>query len=436
MKASAPMIDRILNRARKLTARFAKDASGATAIFFSFGTVVVMGSIAFGVDAANWYQTDRRLQTGADLSAMAAASDQTLQSAFEYAGQDISTIVRHELDRNEVNVGRLTSMTVNSPPSSGAFSGDNAAVEVVLTQDVEIFFAGMFVNATPQAEARAVARTMASGNYCILTLHPTQRGAVTFTGSSTAFLGCGIASNSNAADSVTASGSSTVETTIVTAVGGIADSGNILTPVTFQEYANPTVDPYEDLTVPAAAPCDYNNVSASGTTTLDPGVYCGSLRMNGDVTLNPGTYVIDGGDWIVNSGARVWGEDVTFIFADSSDPTQTGRPRFNGSATIDLSASTSGDYAGILFLQDPRADSTVGSNSDTWMVNGNSSSSFKGVFYVPSTEVQMSGSAAFERGCIHIVSGAVTFTGDFVVDQDCDDPNMREISNISVTLVE
>ncbi len=416
--------------------KFSHDTAGATAILFSFSTVVLTGSIAFGVDAANWYQTDRRLQTASDMAALAAASDQRLQNVFEYGGETLLDIANNELVRNGVEPTRLSSVVVNSPPASGAFSSDPNAVEIITTQDVQIFFAGAFVNGTPQAGARAVARSFMSGNYCILTLHPSQRGAVTFTGSSSSFLGCGIASNSTASDSVLASGGSTVQTTIVTAVGGISDNGNIQTPVNLQPYSNPIVDPYSDLAVPPPAPCDYSNVSASGNATLSPGVYCGNLRVNGNVTFDPGTYVLDGGDFVINAGADVFGEDVTFIFTNSTNISNIGRPRFNGTATIDFDASSSGDYAGILFFQDPAAPDTVGSNVATWLLNGTASSSFEGVIYAPKTEVNLSGNASFANGCIHVVAGAVTINGNFTVNQQCTDPNLRDIESIVVTLVE
>jgi len=416
--------------------RFTRDAAGATAVLFSLGTVVVMGSIAFGVDAANWYQTDRRLQTGTDLAAIAAASSKTLNTVFEYQGESLTEVATGELRRDGVNTTMLTNLEVNSPPTSGAYVGDNNAVEVITTQDVQIFFAGLFVETTPQAQARAVARTSWTGNYCILTLDPDASGAVTFSGSASAFLGCGIASNSNAANSVYAGGASTVQTTVVNAVGGIDDNGSIITPVSMQEYANPIANPYADLVVPAAAPCDYHNVSASGTVTLSPGVYCGDLRVNGNVTFSPGTYVLDGADFVINSGADAYGDDVTFIFTNSPNATNVGRTRFNGNASIDFTASSSGTYAGILFMQDPNTPNSVGNNSQTWIVNGNSSSSFSGVIYVPSNEVELSGSASFSNGCIQVVSGAVTISGNFDVTQQCNDPNQRSIESLTVTLVE
>jgi len=427
-----PQLKSLLSFARK----FSRDAKGATAILFSFSTVVVVGSIAFGVDAANWYQTDRRLQTGADLAAVAAASDQALAFEFEYPVRDLETIVREELERDGVKVANLDALAVNSPPASGPFAGNTSAVEVIVSQDVDIFFAGMFVEDTPSAAARAVALASFEGNYCILTLDENQPGAVTFSGSSSSFLGCGIASNSTDDQSVLASGSSVVQTTIVTAVGGIDDSGNIQTPVHLQEYSNPISNPYEDVVAPPMAPCDYNNVRVSGTETLQPGVYCGDLRINGDATFAPGTYVLDGADFIINAGATAFGDEVTFVFTDQPSLNNVGQTRFNGTSTINFTAADRGDYAGLLFIRDPDAPDVVGSHAGTWQINGNANSSFEGVFYVPRAELELTGNALFNNGCIQIVSGAVTINGNFSVTQQCNDPNLRAIQTVGVTLVE
>jgi Flp pilus assembly protein TadG len=421
------------------TGKFARDTAGATAILFSLGTVVVMGSIAFGIDAANWFQTDRRLQTGTDLAAIAAASNQTLENYYDYAGNTLTSIATAELQRDGVDTSRLQVLEVNSPPSSGAYTGDNNAVEVITAQDVQIFFAGLFVNTTPQAHARAVARTMWVGNYCILTLDPTANGAVTFEGTASALLGCGIASNSTASDSIFATGSSVVQTTVVTAVGGISDGGNIDSDITPQPYSNPIQDPYAGLVAPAPAPCDHSGtytVTPTQTVTLSPGVYCGNLELKGDVTFNPGTYVLDGADMVIASQANVYGDGVTFIFTDSSASATSGVLDIAGGASVDLTAASTGTYAGILFMQDPDMVSTVGSGTGEWIVNGDSSSNFEGVIYVPKSDIELAGNAAFNNGCIQVVSGTVTISGTFNVTQQCSDPNQKPIETLAVTLVE
>ena len=75
-------------------ARFAREDKGATAVLFSVLSMVLAGSIAFGIDAASWYQTDRKLQTAADMAAMAAAADVALQSAAGYSGDTAETVAQ------------------------------------------------------------------------------------------------------------------------------------------------------------------------------------------------------------------------------------------------------------------------------------------------------------------------------------------------------
>ena len=51
-----------------------------------------------------------------------------------------------------------------------------------------------------------------------------------------------------------------------------------------------------------------------GTVRLNPGVYCGGLKITAGakVTLSEGTYVVDGGKLAVDKGASVEGEYVGF----------------------------------------------------------------------------------------------------------------------------
>lgn len=430
----------LLSLAKKFHA-FVRNDSGATAMLFSLTSTFLAGSIAFGLDAANWYRTDSRLQEAVDMATLAAAGDRALQGAASYDGETLNTIVRNELTRNGVPDSILATLQVNNPPTSGDFTGDMTAVEVIATQQIDMFLAGLFFNGTPTAEARAVARTYADGNFCILTLHPNLSQAVSFEGSSAAFLGCGIASNSTANDSISAAGSSYVSTTVVSAVGGIDDGGNIESVAAFRPYSNPVTNPYADLEVnddATAGGCEFNNVRARDGDILEPGVYCGDLTVhsNSAVTLQPGTYYLDGGDLTVNANADVYGEDVTIIFTNSDDPGDPGEPTINGSARMDLSAAESGYFEGILFMRDPRGDEVSDSSSYRWQVNGNSSSHYFGVIYAPGVEVYMSGNATLDDGCVQVVSGAVTFTGNFEIEQECDDPSLSRIGAITVTLVE
>ncbi|GLH80164.1 hypothetical protein SSBR45G_50730 [Bradyrhizobium sp. SSBR45G] len=119
-------------------------------------------------------------------------------------------------------------------------------------------------------------------------------------------------------------------------------------------------------------------IKNGGTASLDPGVYCGGVTLNGTgtLTLNPGLYVIKGSPFIFNSGWTVNGTGVTFYFADSG-----GSITFNGNVTANLSAPTTGTYANIL-MYEPNGLSTT-----NLPINGTSGSSYTGLIYLPSRNV-------------------------------------------------
>jgi len=174
-------------------------------------------------------------------------------------------------------------------------------------------------------------------------------------------------------------------------------------------YLNPP--PY----APPPAGCDHVAlVEVTTDTTLDPGVYCGGIRIykNANVVFNPGTYIVDGrGLEIVGSGI-VTGDEVTFYFP----PTLTGIPgqgqqpdqsvHFAGSGNITLSAPTSGDYEDILFYQDANAPSDI-----VALFNGGADMELNGVLYFPNNPLRFAGNGD-PGGATSIVARTVYITGN------------------------
>jgi hypothetical protein len=97
-------------------------------------------------------------------------------------------------------------------------------------------------------------------------------------------------------------------------------------------------------------------------------------------SLNPGLYVLQNGSMILNSGWAVNGTGVTFYFADQNSYIQ-----FNSNVTANLSAPTTGTYANILMFE------PTGLGYTQLAIDGTSSSSFTGLFYLPSREVTFNG---------------------------------------------
>jgi hypothetical protein len=112
-------------------------------------------------------------------------------------------------------------------------------------------------------------------------------------------------------------------------------------------------DPLASRTPPQVGPCNFNSkVVNGGTEALQPGVYCGGLKVtNGSqVTLSQGEYIIDGAPLVVDGGSSLTGDYVGFYFRGS-----VATLKFASDTTINLSAPKLGPLAGILFFEDRSA---------------------------------------------------------------------------------
>jgi len=119
---------------------------------------------------------------------------------------------------------------------------------------------------------------------------------------------------------------------------------------------------------------------------------------------------------------------VVLIFTNSGSApagTDFGRFKANGTSMVELSAPSSGTYAGVLMYQDRRA---TPSNSTTFFVAGNSgtdnqakavSSYIKGSIYTPGTYTTMTGNSSLDTDCMQLVAERVTFTGNTTIENTC-----------------
>ncbi|MEM6616433.1 MAG: hypothetical protein AAF619_07885, partial [Pseudomonadota bacterium] len=95
----------------------------------------------------------------------------------------------------------------------------------------------------------------------------------------------------------------------------------------------------------------------SGTHFLRPGVYCGGIRVQGTAKLHleAGLYTIKDSPFAAVGESGVTGEDVTLYFFG-----RDSRLNLRGNAEINLAAPRTGDYAGILMMQQRMCRSTDG----------------------------------------------------------------------------
>ncbi|WP_299970820.1 pilus assembly protein TadG-related protein [uncultured Roseobacter sp.] len=423
------VLERVAARVSRLVstaARVHRNERGNIAILGALTLPVVAGGLALGAETGYWYFEERKLQSAADLSAHAggvALRGGGGQAVLEASALDIA--LSSGFDQT------LGNLTLNSPPVTGGFAGDNDAVEVTLDRQQRRFFSRLFIAAPFEIGVRAVAQVTGGSRACLLALSPNASGAVTVSGSSEVrFSGCDIAANSNANNSFLMSGGAAVVTTgCVHTVGGVSATGNLtLTDcATPNEQAPVTADPYAGVAEPSVAgTCQPSNTVGKNnqTTTVSPienhpsGVksmrFCGGLSLRGTVDLDPGLYIVDGGDFELRATTVARGTGVTFLLVNGA------RAVINGSATLNLAAPTTGPLSGII-LMGSRADSGV-----SHQINGNAASRFDGAVYAPNSNVDYSGNFGGSGGCTQIVVNTITFTGNSELAVDCQAAGTRD----------
>ena len=375
---------------------------------------VAIGFAALGVETATWYTERASLQNAADAAALAGALE--LRRGSSTAAINAAAI--QEARRNG-HIATDYADIINTPPTSGAYTKAQA-VEAILARPVKLLFAAYFIEGLHKIQARAVAVVNDAGEACILALDPAASNAVQFTGNTSVLVkNCVIAANSKASDAVTVSGSATVEVDCINTVGGVsADDGLTLTQCKKAITGGAvTPDPLANLAMPTTpGSCTQTNFKVTGNagnaTTVSPGRYCGGMSLqSGVITMQSGTYIMDGGDFEIRANATVTGNGVTIVLlnAASNDPKVT----INGGATITLSAPTSGTYAGVLFFQDRS------SSGSPQTFNGNAATNFTGTLYFPATTVRFLGNNTSAGGCVHIIANLIEFRGNAGIGNDC-----------------
>jgi hypothetical protein len=140
------------------------------------------------------------------------------------------------------------------------------------------------------------------------------------------------------------------------------------------------------------------------------------------LTLNPGLYVIDGGNFTVNGGGTVNGTGVTLVFTSSSGrdwPTIT----INGNANVNLSPMTYGSTRGIVVYVD--RNTPLGTS---YKFNGGANQYFAGAIYAPTGAITFAGGADTATTCTQIIGDTITFVGNSNLAIDCSRYNTRPFS--------
>ncbi|HEV2551364.1 MAG TPA: Tad domain-containing protein [Stellaceae bacterium] len=452
-----------------------RDESGATAMIVGLGATMLVGFAGIGTEMGVWYFNHRNLQNATDSAAMSAETA-IYQGSVNYAAEAKGTAARYGFVDG---TGGVT-VTVNRPPKSGAFVGNADDVEVIISEPQARLFTAMFSNKAIAQTARSVAQIKTNGNGCVVTL---DKGTVVdlFDNGNTQLnlVACDLYINSNAGDALDQVGNATIDAHAAYVVGGVSVTARASLTTTAGTYTGvaPTTDPYANVVQPTPSSCSSQSLSnITSDVTLSPGTYCGGLNATGGtITLNPGVYVFDGGNFQASGNANIVGSGVTIFLTGSGS--NYSQMQVTGNATMTISPPTTGDTAGISIFQDRNAPSsssgvstgttdtgiaTTGGNIATTggvssggtsgtslnvspsttlnnnQIGGNGAINVTGVVYFPNQQVTWNGNGTGgSPHCSQLVALTLTFHGNSQFQSDCAGvPGVVKIGAIPARLVE
>jgi Flp pilus assembly protein TadG len=416
--------------------RFRRDQSGVYLIIAGLMMPVLVGFVGLGTDVTLWYNQHRKMQDAADSGAVSAAT------AYSNGVNNVTPQANGVASSyGFVNGTNNVTVTVNQPPLSGTHTATAGAVEVIVAQPQARLFSAVFGSGQAAVSARAVAGATA-GTGCVLALDHAKKGAATDVGAPQVVLtGCSLFDNSNNSAALVVGGAATLTALSVSVVGGISGAGGITTTPTSGNIttgAAPTADPYANTSFPPMPASGANPSPIHGTKTLDPGTYSGGLKINAgaNVTLNPGTYYLDGGSLDVAGTATLKGTGVTLVFTGSGTPCSCATATINGGATVNLTAPAAGATSGIpgiVFFGD--RNMAVGTN---FTLNGGSNQTFEGAIYLPEADVKINGASASgdPNACTQLIADTITFSGNANFLVNCTGKGTKTIGSKTAALLE
>lgn len=340
------------------------------ALTFAFSLIAVAGLTGMSIDYALALNARTQLQDAADTAALASAGE------LEASDSDHVRIAR---DVFAAHVKESDSGISATPEV--AVNGDT--VTVAATAAVETAMLGVLKISEVDVGASATARKPRDlGDACVLALDPTKSGAVSLEGQSRLTAsGCVVHANSDSDTALSATGTTHASADDHCAVGGHTGSGFVPTP---ESGCRKVEDPLAGLPSPPSSGCDHTNKTfTKGEHTARPGVYCGgvSFQAHSEVSLAPGVYVIKDGPLTARAHSSVSGDGVVFYLTGDDAVLD-----IRSGSTLDLTAPTSGDYAGLVFVQDETSSAGM-----TSLVEGGGSIKIVGGFYLPSQTLDIGG---------------------------------------------
>lgn len=323
----------------------ARCRKGHFAIVFALAAPAILTTLGWAVDYGIYSSLKSRAQAAADAAAVAGAKSLTMADAsVENVGAVVESVVQSYISSGTGH-DFAKALGVNSQVSSQP--GEPMQVSVKVTGPVGSLFVQKLGFGDWKLAVNSVAVVVGTPNICVLALEKSALGAIWLEKSAhLTGQNCSVYSNSSSNYGVVVRDSATMKATTVCSAGGVEGRGQI-DPDALVDCPH-FEDPLAGRPEPTYGPCNFNDTAIeSKTTTLQPGVYCGGLKISGSsrVSLSPGMYVVKDGPLLIKDTSEFVGEDVGFFLTGSLSLFY-----FDPDSKVSLSAQKSGPMAGLLFF--------------------------------------------------------------------------------------
>lgn len=357
-------------------------ANNRKGIFIVLAAVMLtalFGFLAVATDTGWLFHQRRLMQTAADAGALYGAQQIRRGANTKAEVESLSDhgALKGTADNGFTNGVDGAVVTVDYPPASGNYVGNNRAVEVTVCQQQRTFFMPVFGVNSADVCARAVAGHLGEAEGCIYALNPTEPKSMYVHSDTFANVECGVIVNSNNPGGldVTSDGCLTASSISVTATETWTPSNN-----NFCDYGNdssisedpftetpPEPDPLAHLGIPPEVDdgCWRNDFTLDDPSKISEVLpnkrWCKGLKIDcvacGTITLPAGNYVIAGKRLEISGANTVHGTGVMFYATDFPAEVISAEGILIASgATVKFSAPTSGDFEGILMYVDRNLD--------------------------------------------------------------------------------
>lgn len=374
-------------------------------VLFAISILALLFMIGVAIDGGTLFVAHRTAQEAADAGAYGGAlvfhHSGSISAARDAAVADVQR--NGFVDGGD---GGLTKVTVNIPPTGGAYAKSDY-VEVIIERQVRTFFVA------PGSLNRVVVRGVAGAapgdlGHALMALHPSDNAALKVGGPGTIYVtGGGVMVDSDDCPAaIQMSGAGGLDSPYTHVVGCVRESGRGEVTPDALRWPQPDPDPLVKLAGPDVTELPVRgptSISDDGTYTLLPGVYPKGIQFSGTgkVYLMPGVYVLKekglqvtgSGELRMHPSAKL--EDGVLLYNTiegypGSSPNDCDGILLAGNGIIELRAMSTGDWKGLLFFQDRRC-------TEQMLIGGNGGfQAVTGTVYLPQAPILITGNGTFD----------------------------------------